>query len=420
MVPGAMIGAALAIVSRAHGGDPYLCPLLPAVGAAALSIGGVETYGQTVGLMQDTFRPRTYWWGALGLFAKGGLWFGIAGALVSLVLGVRVLWAADVARLTLSACLAAAVGKRLLNHPLRAPDRYPLIYFSRRATCPEDWDTNRPRQEYWGGLLFGLLTILIYSYVAFPYHPGLYVMALAGFLGGGAGFAVGEMLQAWGRWHAPFGDRVQPWIDWWKVMEMSFGLIAGAALGLGFYLAFGHIPRLPAPALPASWPWTIAAAWLIIAVAAANGCRPASRLRDVPMLSGLALIAVLCGSLMVATALVWGFVFYASAQANLGRWRPQMSPPAYWLWHALLAVASLVAGLAGMGAARRWGGDPRALLLALALSQTALTVSHALAEQESGGFRARLRRMKAPLTVQAGFLLLCGALWWISAEFARG
>jgi len=73
-------------------------------------------------------------------------------------------------------------------------------------------------------------------------------MALWGIVAGAVGFSFGEVLQAWGHHQKPLGTAIQPWMDWWKVMEMSFGFIAGAGLGIGWRITgLGNTPphRLP-------------------------------------------------------------------------------------------------------------------------------------------------------------------------------
>lgn len=64
MVPGALVGLSLALLSGWQGRDALR---LAAVGAFACSFGGMMTYGQTLGLVHGQYPSPTYWWGMLGL-----------------------------------------------------------------------------------------------------------------------------------------------------------------------------------------------------------------------------------------------------------------------------------------------------------------------------------------------------------------
>ena len=418
MVPGAMMGAAL-MVAAGRGGDSAAL-LVVAVSAAGFSIGGIESYGQTVGLMHDEPRSKCYWRGFVGCFLKGGLWWGIGGALVAPLAHGDALPFADMVCMAVLAMAAGLVGKRLLNSPLRPPERYPLIYFSHRATDAEDLKRNPPRQEYWGALLFGLAVIVAYSQWVLPCRL-VAPAALFGVVGGGLGFALGEALQAWGRWRRPLGESAQPWVDWWKVMEMTFGLVGGAALGLGFGLA---VPRWGPERLfvhdsgPA-WREGLFLAWVVVWVAAADGCRPAQRLRGVPLLSGMALAAAASAPSRVGHLLVWGFIPYIISLTNLQRWGPQIALRSYRLWHTLLALGSAALGW-GVLQDGLWprmtelSCDPGRILLGTAVIQTLFTFSHALAERGPGSFRERLSRMGSAWSVEVGFVVLCAMLWGVT------
>lgn len=238
MVPGAMVGLALAMLAGWKGRDAIR---LAAVATFACSLGGMMTYGQTIGLVQNQYPSPTYWWGLLGLAIKGGVWIGITGIflaiaasdryrpkeLLLMLLGMLVLW---------------AIGVQLLNRPHNPPEQLPTIYFS-------DPNSPKPRVEWWGGLWFALIGLMVYT-GAYKKHRQAVAMALWGIAAGAIGFSFGEVLQAWGTHQKPFGEAVQRWMDWWKVMEMTFGFIAGAGLGIGWKVS-GLIAASPPE--PGTW-----------------------------------------------------------------------------------------------------------------------------------------------------------------------
>lgn len=136
MVPGVFVGLALALLSGWSGASAVR---LGAVGAFACSLGGMMTYGQTIGLVQNQYPSPTYWWGLLGLALKGGVWIGITavflavgtsnryriGEMIVIMIGFLVLW---------------IVGVQLLNRPHNPPSELPIIYFSMRTDPKPVWN----------------------------------------------------------------------------------------------------------------------------------------------------------------------------------------------------------------------------------------------------------------------------------------
>jgi hypothetical protein len=238
MVPGAMVGLALALLAGWRGKDAVR---LAAVATFACSLGGMMTYGQTIGLVQNQYPSPTYWWGLLGLAIKGGVWIGITGAFLAIAASDRYR-PGELALMLLGMFVLGALGVQLLNRPHHPPEQLPLIYFSAR-------NDPKPRVEWWGGLWFALIGLMVYV-GAFKKHWQAVAMALWGIVAGAVGFSFGEVLQAWGTHQKPLGEAMQHWIDWWKVMEMTFGFIAGAGLGIGWKLT-GLIATPPPE--PSTW-----------------------------------------------------------------------------------------------------------------------------------------------------------------------
>jgi hypothetical protein len=404
MVPGALMGGAAALWLPRADGDPGVFWLLAAVGAAAFNPGGNMTYGQTLGLVHGPERARTYWWGLLGCFLKGGLWFAVGAVLLGLAALGGLADPVRVAGLAAAAAVAGYLGKRLLNYPMDPPRRYPLVYFSRRATG--DIETDRPRQESWGGMLFGLLALVLYGRYAL-HVPEVWRLAGIGFVAGGIGFALGEVIQAWGIWRKPLGERAQPWIDWWKAMEMTFGAIGGAGIGLALALT-AREPSGPMQWVPgqAGLGCVALVLWLALVSAAMQRDRTAGRVCEVPLLSGLLLlVAVSAMTFFAAPLIVCGFLLFSSGFNALRRWRAELPGGAAgnlaFIALAALPIAVLVAG--------NW--PPVSVLVGVALSQCALVILKDAGEQDAGTLPEGLRRMRAAWLVVASFLVLTGVLW---------
>lgn len=209
MIPGVMVALAVALLL----GRKTDLGWIAACGAVGVGFGGQETYGQTVGL---SFHPETFWWAITGFAIKGGAW----GLLGGIVLGLGLTRAS--AKWTKRDVLAGLLlmmggtwaGRALINAPK-------LVYFSNRV--------DKPREELWAGMILGSLLLLGWMTMKGAGRvPRLF--ALSGMLGGGAGFALGAAFQAMGR-----AAGWTPWLDWWKVMELTFGALLGAAYGWAAY-----------------------------------------------------------------------------------------------------------------------------------------------------------------------------------------
>lgn len=204
MIPGAMVALAICLLLERDGAD---AGVIAAFGAVGVGFGGQMTYGQTIGL---SLQPDTMAWGLLGLWLKGAVWGLLGGAVIGLALVRDRYKQRDVLIGVALSVAGTYVGWKLINQPK-------LIYFSNRL--------DRPREEIWAGLLLGAILLLAWlrlrDRTRVPHH-----MALAGFVGGGLGFLIGGWFQVMGRTHWP-----NPLVDWWKVMEFTFGLLFGAALG---------------------------------------------------------------------------------------------------------------------------------------------------------------------------------------------
>ena len=214
-----------------------------AMGTVAMGFGGSMTYGSTVGLTHDAplignFAALS--WGLLGLSIKGGIWIGFAGVFFGMGLsGVRYR-PHQIALVMLALVGAYMIGVALLNSPFDPGRRaLPLIYFSDHWRWEPEANV-RPRLELWGGLLLALVMLIVY--VSRVHGDRLARnLALWGVLGGAVGFPLGQSFQAFHAWNQElftrgFWAELAPHMNWWNMMETTFGAIMGAALGLGLWL----------------------------------------------------------------------------------------------------------------------------------------------------------------------------------------
>jgi hypothetical protein len=228
------------------------------------------TYGQTIGLTQDApliGNWEALRWGLLGLFVKGGIWIGFAGAFVGMGLSARRYRPVDIALLAPTLLWLYFLGIYLLNWPFDPEGGVlPRIYFSDHWY----WEPEvalEPRFECWGGLLVSLVCLLAYCGVLCGDRLTLR-LGLVGFASGGCGFVAGQSVQAWHAWNAdafragPLGAW-EPYLNWWNLMETVFGGVAGAGLALGVCLS---ARRIDEGTLKEQIELRLGAEWLMVAV----------------------------------------------------------------------------------------------------------------------------------------------------------
>jgi len=211
--------------------------------ALGISFGGSMTYGQTVGLTQDAAligHGDALRWGLLGLFLKGGIWIALAATLFGMGLSSRSYRPLELALLLVSMVFLLFLGVYLLNTPFDPGHRLlPRFYFS------DDWfwepaGNLKPRRERWGGLLTALVGLVIYVR-AFRRDRLAFRLALWGFVAGGIGFSLGQSVQAFHAWNVEAFRQgwfvtLEPHMNWWNMMETTFGAVFGAILALGLWL----------------------------------------------------------------------------------------------------------------------------------------------------------------------------------------
>lgn len=204
LIPGAMVMLSLCWLLELERGVGTIV----ALGAIGISLGGQETYGQTIGFLHD---PQTVAWGLVGLALKGGMWGLSGGALAGLAfMHARYRWAELICGLGLMVVLTL-LGITYVDEPK-------LAYFSNRL--------DRPRAEVWVGLTLGALGLI--GFLLLLQHEMITAkFAGAGWVAGAAGFGGGGLLIAAG---AALPQPYFAW-PWWKMMEFTFGALYGLGLG---------------------------------------------------------------------------------------------------------------------------------------------------------------------------------------------
>lgn len=205
LIPGTFVTLAICLLLDFKMETAAIAALFGAIG---IGYGGNMTYGQTLGFLRST---DTMYWGVIGCLVKGTVWGLLGGAVLGLGIDRTVCSRKTVILAILVTIPAFYLGLALINDPK-------LIYFSNRL--------DKPRDESWAGLLFAAIALLSYLGVCGPRGAVKIPLrfALWGALGGGLGFGGGCLFLA-------FGPKEWNWIGWWKMMEFSFGLIFGSALG---------------------------------------------------------------------------------------------------------------------------------------------------------------------------------------------
>ncbi len=252
MIAGLLVGSVLVML---------FCPTFNTLQSAraiawvtiGISFGGCMTYGQTVGLTHDqplVGNTEALRWGLMGLFIKGGIWIGFAGVILGMALGGHRYTSGELGLMFSGMIFLMFLGIYLLNEPFQ-PDEglLPRVYFSDHWHWEPDTEL-KPRREKWGGLLLALAGL--WAYAGIIKRDALALrMGIWGVIGGGLGFSLGQCLQAFHAWHPEwFADgylmKIDRVINWWNMMETTFGAIFGLLLGLGLWLN-RHLIKAPTP-----------------------------------------------------------------------------------------------------------------------------------------------------------------------------
>lgn len=242
MIAGVLIGFVL-VLFLAPGLSSLQGARAVAMLAVGVAFGGSMTYGQTVGLTHNPAMVGNWpalRWGLVGLCVKGGIWFGFAGAFLGMGLGGKRYRPVETVLILLAILGLTDLGVQLLNRPFDPANRVlPAIYFSADWYWQPDVADLKPRPEVWGGLLVALLGLTLYTGLARRDRLARN-LAVIGFIGGALGFPTGQCIQAFHAWnkemiHTGSFAEYAPFINWWNMMEITFGTIAGGVLAAGLW-----------------------------------------------------------------------------------------------------------------------------------------------------------------------------------------
>ena len=219
-----------------------------ALATVAIGFGGSMTYGQTLGLTQDApliGNMAALRWGLLGTIIKGSIWIGYFGLFLGLGLSEKKYTMVEMVIAMIVAIFLLYLGIYVLNEPFDPASRkLPSIYFSDHWYW-EPGETLKPRREQWGGLLFSLCWLIVYT--GFIKKDLLARnMAFWGLLAGGLGFSLGQSVQAYHAWNTDWFQvgwlaKIESNINWWNMMEITFGAVFGCVLALGLWYNRHHI-----------------------------------------------------------------------------------------------------------------------------------------------------------------------------------
>ena len=243
MIAGLLVSLTLLVLLRPDG-TPWQLARAVAIATLAMGLGGTMTYGQTVGLTHDgelIGHAAAWRWGMLGLAIKGGVWIGLAGAFLGLGLGGVRYRPGEMALLMVGLVGVFFVGTFLINSPFDPANKVlPTLYFSDHWHWEPDKVDMKPRPETWGGLWSVLIALVAYATVV-KRDMLVWRMGFWGVLGGGLGFPIGQCVQSYRQWFPEaFQDgllaSISSHMNWWNMMETTYGAVMGAVLGLGLWL----------------------------------------------------------------------------------------------------------------------------------------------------------------------------------------
>jgi hypothetical protein len=355
MIAGLLVGLVLVFC---------FCPQaasLPAARAVAwctvaIGFGGSMTYGQTIGLTQNGPMIGNWAalrWGMLGLAIKGGLWIGFAGAFLGMGLSGRSYRPRELLCVMLGLLALFFLGVWLLNSPYDPAHRLlPRIYFSADWRWEPSADL-KPRREVWGGFLVALIGLV--AYLAWARRDVL-ARNLAGWgvLGGALGFPTGQSLQAFHAWNAEvfragWWATLDPHLNWWNLMETTFGAVFGGVLALGVWVNRARIATMAETGVVALRPWV---EWLLVAVHVP--LLVMSELSEVPWLGVYTEFSLLLGLIpMVAVAggRWWPYLLClpitllpiaGKTVRQLCYLEPKIDPAWGWFWYGIVPLLTTV------------------------------------------------------------------------------
>lgn len=229
MLPGVFIGTILAWFSGGEIRENFW--MIAAAGLMGMTFGGIETYGETIGMVlhrgRADYRPIK---GYAGLAVKGALWFSICGGFIAFAFSAMsgsIYSTADIVIFCLLIPLLQQIGCRIFNKPYdKEKGIHPQIYYS--VTRREEWGSNL-------AILFAMLVLAVIKN-----DELMLTMLSCGLVAGAAGWTVAMKAYEYSEFPMRNGrylfDRLyrKGIFDGWKVMEFILGAAGGLGLSIGF------------------------------------------------------------------------------------------------------------------------------------------------------------------------------------------
>jgi len=238
MLPGIFIAIVLAWFSGGEIRENFV--IVAAAGLMGMTFGGIDTYGETIGLVlhrnMPDYKPLK---GYTGLAVKGALWFAIGGGFIAFSISAMSGSLYSVFDIVIFCVLIPFVqqaGFRIFNNPHNKETGVrPMIYFSLR------------RREEWGSNLGLLVAMLIMSVIKGDYLM-LTIMS-CGFVFGGIGWVVAMKCYEYSLFPMKnekilFARLYRKGIfDGWKLMEFVLGAFGGFGISLGFCIEYNVVAQ---------------------------------------------------------------------------------------------------------------------------------------------------------------------------------
>ncbi|MCL2818090.1 MAG: hypothetical protein FWD39_06890, partial [Clostridiales bacterium] len=272
MLPGAVMGTMLAVFS----GSRFLLEnayLMAAAGALGMFFGGHMSYMQSVGLTSNKLPPEDFRRGMAGLAVKGGVWFGVFGAVAGMFLSFMTgqYYTSLTTVLPLFGLMPVTIfiGERIFDRPFDAKKGiHPKLYFSVN------------RQDGIGAVTGALAHLIIF--MAICKDAAALALMAGSLLSGAFGFPLAVQLQRRARYPNKRGrvflEKItkKGVIDTWKIAGCSFGAMGGIGISLTFLLLTRLFPGWAAAvagitALPSLTgdlaPWVLPAVYAALTLA---------------------------------------------------------------------------------------------------------------------------------------------------------
>jgi len=300
MVPGALVAIAVCLIS---GREDWQRRVLyfGLFGAVGWAIGGQMSYGIIIGYTRS-IDIITLLYGFAALFLEGVIWGGIGAGILALVLFLKRKQLTEMIFPFLAVFIVWSIVNIILlsnfgdTEPVQL-DYYDTDWFAalgalvalvivviiqRKFTHATsfmlhltfgwiigvlffvtilDWHLSPPRSDNWAGALGALIGLIVF-FIRKKYLAAIYAALLVG-LFSGLGFSTGQLF-------AVLGTATGIQIDWWKIMEQSFGFITGLGVAIAFINLRGSTPQIEDEEVKYDWGKGFALFFLLIIMTYVN------------------------------------------------------------------------------------------------------------------------------------------------------